>query len=259
MSTDFFKNQVDRVALVTGGSRGIGYSIVKKLISTGIKVISCSRNIKYSTTDKKIDCIKIDVGNSKDIEKLYTYIKKNYGKLDFLVNNAGIQIEKTITETTDKDWEKIINTNARGIFLTSRAFIPLMIKNGGGAIVNIGSISGIHSDPSMALYNASKAFVHGLTRSIAVDYGHQGIRCNAVCPGWIMTELADNAFNLAKDPLKAKHDALARHPLGRFGKPNDIAKAVTWLLSDDSQFITGQALTIDGGLISASPIRTNLN
>jgi meso-butanediol dehydrogenase/(S,S)-butanediol dehydrogenase/diacetyl reductase len=133
-----------------------------------------------------------------------------------------------------------------------------MAGNGGGTIINIGSISGDHADPSMALYNASKAFVHGLTRSIAVDHGHQGIRCNAICPGWIMTEMADAAFDLADDPDAAKADALARHAAGRFGQPQDIAHAALWLASDAASFITGQTLTIDGGLVAASPLRPGL-
>jgi len=139
-----------------------------------------------------------------------------------------------------------------------REFIPMLAEGGGGSIINIGSISGNHADPAMALYNASKAFVHGLTRSMAVDHGHQGIRCNAICPGWIMTEMADAAFEMAKNPQAAKADALARHPSGRFGRPEDIANAVVWLASNDSDFMTGQTLTIDGGLVSASPLQPTL-
>ena len=133
-----------------------------------------------------------------------------------------------------------------------------MAASGGGAIVNIGSISGHHADPSMALYNGSKAFVHGLTRSIAVDHGHENIRCNAICPGWIMTGMADAAFDLAKDPDVAKKDALARHAAGRFGEPQDIANAAAYLLSDDAAFVTGQTLTVDGGLVAASPLQPGL-
>jgi meso-butanediol dehydrogenase/(S,S)-butanediol dehydrogenase/diacetyl reductase len=110
----------------------------------------------------------------------------------------------------------------------------------------------------MALYNGSKAFVHGLTRSIAVDYGADGIRCNAICPGWIMTEMADAAFDLAASPEAAKKDAIARHAVGRFGKPEDIANAALWLASEQSSFASGQTFTIDGGLIAASPLRPGL-
>ena len=133
-----------------------------------------------------------------------------------------------------------------------------METHGGGSIINISSISAQHTDTSMALYNASKAFVNGLPRSIAVDHGHKGIRCNAICPGWIMTEMADESFAMAKNPEAAKADALLRHPSGRFGQPTDIARAVVWLASDDAEFITGQTFTVDGGLVAASPLKPNL-
>jgi NAD(P)-dependent dehydrogenase (short-subunit alcohol dehydrogenase family) len=124
----------------------------------------------------------------------------------------------------------------------------------GGSIVNIGSISGNVADLSMGLYNASKAFVRGLTRSIAVDHGPK-VRCNAISPGWIMTEMTADAFAMASDPKAAERDALARHPVGRLGLPTDIANAVAWLVSDEAAFVTLQAFTIDGGLTAASPLR----
>ena len=123
---------------------------------------------------------------------LHRFVVERYGRLDILVNNAGVAVEKTVVETTDEDWDQVMGANALGVFLCCRALIPLLRDGGGGAIVNIGSISGFHADPAMALYNASKGFVHGLTRSIAVDHGPEGIRCNAVCPGWILTGMADH-------------------------------------------------------------------
>ena len=148
-----------------------------------------------------------------------------------------------------------MGANAKGVFLCCRAFIPLM--NHGASIINIGSISGKIADPSMALYNASKAFVHGLTRSIAVDHG-PAIRCNAICPGWIETGMLDAGFDLANDPAKAKQDALARHAMGRFGKPQDIAQMALWLASDAASFATGQCYTVDGGMTAASPLNPGL-
>ena len=125
-------------------------------------------------------------------------------------------------------------------------------------MINIGSISGNTADIGLAIYNASKAFVHGLTRSIAVDHGKQGIRCNAICPGWIMTEMADAAFDLADNPQAAKQDALARHASRRFGQPQDIANLAAWLASDESEFATGQMFVVDGGLTAASPLNPML-
>jgi meso-butanediol dehydrogenase/(S,S)-butanediol dehydrogenase/diacetyl reductase len=174
---------------------------------------------------------------------------------DILVNNAGVQVEKTVADSTDADWDLVMGVNARGVFNCCRAFIPLMPA--GASIINIGSISGKVADPSMALYNASKAFVHGLTRSIAVDHGPD-IRCNAICPGWIETGMLDAGFDLARDPAKAKQDALARHATRRFGKPADIAAMAVWLASDEAGFATGQLFTVDGGMTAASPLNPGL-
>ncbi|XDZ66930.1 SDR family NAD(P)-dependent oxidoreductase [Alphaproteobacteria bacterium LSUCC0684] len=248
-----------KTALVTGGSRGIGAGIVQRLTADGTRVITCGRGPRPGNLAGEVDWISADVSDSGDVSVLFTHIETTYGRLDLLVNNAGVQVEKTVADSTDQDWNEVMGINAKGVFLTIRAAIPLMIRGGGGSIVNIGSISGNHADPSMALYNASKAFVHGLTRSVAVDHGKDGIRCNAVCPGWIMTGMADAAFALASDPEKARADALNRHAAGRFGKPEDIAAAVAWLLSDEAQFVTGQTLTVDGGLVAATPIRPELS
>ena len=176
--------------------------------------------------------------------------------MTLLVNNAGVQVEKTVVDTTDEDWEQLVGTNCRGVFTMCRAVLPTMIARG-GVIINIGSISGVVADPGMALYNASKGFVHALTRSIAVDHG-PAVRCNAIQPGWIDTGMVDDAFAVAGDRESARRDAIARHPAGRLGEPADIAAAVAWLASDDAAFITGQCLTVDGGLTVASPLRPAL-
>ena len=181
---------------------------------------------------------------------------KATGPVDVLVNNAGVQVEKKLTDSTDEDWDTVVGTNCRGVFNTCRAYLPAMAESG-GVIINIGSIAGDVGDPSLALYNASKAFVHGLTRSIAIDHGPK-VRCNAISPGWIMTDMADDAFALADNPRAAKRDALSRHPAARFGKPKDIADAVLWLASESASFVTGQCFTIDGGLTAASPVRPGL-
>ena len=148
-----------------------------------------------------------------------------------------------------------MGANARGVFNMCREFIPLI--NDGGSIINLGSISGNIADPAMALYNASKSFVHGLTRSIAVDHGPH-IRCNAICPGWIETGMLEAGFATAANPEAAMNDALARHPVRRFGKPADIASAAVWLASDDAGFATGQLFTIDGGMTASSPLNPAL-
>jgi len=198
------KNNENKVALVTGGAKGIGRAVVERFREEGMTVLACGRSARPADLDKAIDWHCVDVANLEAVEALRDAIKKKYDQLDVLVNNAGIQIEKTVLDSTDEDWDLLMGVNAKGVFYCCRSFMPLMIANGGGSIINIGSISARAADPEMALYNASKAFVHGLTRSIAVDHGKQGIRCNAICPGWILTGLADAAFELASDPVAAK-------------------------------------------------------
>lgn len=162
-----------------------------------------------------------------------------------------------MADTTDTDWDLLMGVNVAAVFRLCRAVLPIMTGSG-GAIVNLGSISADHADPEMAIYNASKGFVHGLTRSIAVDHGAQGIRCNAVCPGWIMTEMADAGFDLAQDPAAARRDAVARTPAGRLGRPEDVANLIAWLCGDEAAFVTGQCYTVDGGLTVATPLRPTL-
>lgn len=232
-------------AFVTGGRQGIGRAIVEAFASEGAEVITCGRS------DVPADFVhawhNLDVADPDAVRTT----AHSLPPIDILVNNAGVQIEKTVVDSTDADWDLVMNVNARGVFNCCRAFIPRMPA--GGSVINIGSISGQVADPSMALYNASKAFVHGLTRSIAVDHGPH-IRCNAICPGWINTGMLEAGFDLARDPAAAKADAISRHPVRRFGQPEDIAAMAVWLASDAAGFASGQLFTIDGGMTAASPL-----
>jgi meso-butanediol dehydrogenase/(S,S)-butanediol dehydrogenase/diacetyl reductase len=240
------------VAIATGGSRGIGRAIVDRLRADGMDVLTCGRGSRPADLDARVAWIQADVATSADAARIVA----EAGAVSILVNNAGVQLEKTVRDTTDADWDLVMGVNARGTFNMCRAVLPEMERTG-GAIVNIGSISGNVSDPSLAVYNASKAFVHALTRSIAVDHGPK-VRCNAVSPGWIATGMADDAFALAKNPAAAKADALARHAARRLGKPEDVANMVAWLVSDQAAFVTGQCFTCDGGLTAASPLQPGL-
>jgi meso-butanediol dehydrogenase/(S,S)-butanediol dehydrogenase/diacetyl reductase len=248
----------DKVALVTGGSRGIGRAIVQRFAAEGATVVTCGRGVPPANLPEGVLWVTADVSSKLDVIMLRERALAEHGRIDVLVNNAGLQIEKTLPDTSDDDWDLMMGVNVKGVFLCCREIIPLMRAAGSGVIVNLGSISGFHADSAMAVYNASKAFVHGLTRSIAVDHGSHGIRCNAVCPGWVSTEMADSAFEAAKDPQAARRDALRRHPLGRLGTPDDIASIVVWLASDETSFITGQTYIIDGGLVAASPLQPRL-
>ena len=240
-----------KAALVTGGGRGIGRAIVEAFLREGAAVATCGRGERPGDLDPAVAWSRLDVADAAAVERL----AEEAGGPDILVNNAGVQVERTVAESSDADWDAVVGTNCRGVFNLCRAFIPAMPP--GSAIINIGSISGRTADPSMALYNASKAFVHGLTRSIAVDHG-PAIRCNAICPGWIETGMLEAGLAAARDPAAARRDAIARHAAGRFGAPADVAAMAVWLASDEAGFATGQLFTVDGGLTAASPLNPGL-
>ena len=240
-----------KTALITGGRQGIGRGIVDLFLAEGAELITCGRGARPDNLPSAVKWHQFDVSSTSSVAALAEAV----GACHILVNNSGVQVEKTIADSTDDDWDFVIGTNAKGVFNMCRAFLPNMHK--GGSIINIGSISGKIADPSMALYNASKAFVHGLTRSIAVDHGPD-VRCNAICPGWIETGMLDAGFDLAQNPDMAKKDALSRHAMRRFGKPEDIAHLALWLASDASSFATGQCYTVDGGMTAASPLNPGL-
>ena len=244
------------VAIVTGGSRGIGRAIVDRLLRDGSRVVTCGRGERPDDLHAAVVWVRADVAEPASATTLVEAANDAFGPVSLLVNNAGIQVEATVTDTTDDDWDRLVGVNCRAVFALCRAVLPEMVEHG-GVIVNVGSISGDVADPAMALYNASKAFVHGLTRSIAVDHGPQ-VRCVAVSPGWVETEMAADAFAAADSPEAGRQDAVRRHPTGRLGRPEDIANAVAWLASDDAAFVTGQCLTVDGGLTAASPLRPHL-
>jgi len=248
-------NMLDgKTAFVTGGSGGIGAAICERFAREGAQVIAADLTQTGESPDQ-VEYLAYDVTDDAVCRGTFAGLAERWDKLDILVNAAGIEIEKTIVDTTDEDWEQLMGVNARGVFLTCRACIPLMSE--GGSIINIGSISASTADPGLALYNASKAFVQGLTRSIAVDHG-PAIRCNAISPGWIMTGMAEAAFAVADNPAAAKRDALARHPVGRLGEPGDIANLATWLASDEAGFASGQCYPLDGGMTAASPLNPGL-
>jgi NAD(P)-dependent dehydrogenase (short-subunit alcohol dehydrogenase family) len=170
-----------------------------------------------------------------------------FGRIDVLVNNAGVEHSAPLDQTTEADWDRVLGVNLKGTFLLSRQVLPVMMKRGKGAVVNVASISGLLGWPAYAAYCASKGGVVQLTRQMAVDYAPHGIRVNCICPGTTLTPLAERLFQQEQDPESVQATIAARHPLGRFARPEEIAQAVLFLASEEASFITGAILPVDGG------------
>ena len=238
--------------VVTGASSGIGEAVARRFVADGWDVLTGSRR---EPGVEAAAWLQTDVADPAQADALVAAAVERFGSLDAVVNNAGVQVEKTIADTTDEDFDLVVGVNVRGVFNMCRAAVRQMAgQPAGGVIINIGSIAATHADAGMAVYSASKGAVEALTRAIAIDHGHQGIRCVAVSPGWIATALADAAFEMQPDPEAARVEALRRHPVGRLGTPDDVAEAVAWLASPSANFVSGSVLTVDGGLTAQSPI-----
>jgi meso-butanediol dehydrogenase/(S,S)-butanediol dehydrogenase/diacetyl reductase len=240
----------DKVAVVTGASRGIGWGIASQLGAEGARVvvgdvIPLAKPFTFEAHHRHLD-----VTQEAAVKAFFDGIEQEFGRLDILVNNAGIMFEKHFLNTTVADWDRMMAVNLRGVFICSQYAARLMMKSGGGAIVNIGSIEGNATNPDHAPYAASKSGVHGLTRAIAVDMGPHNIRCNAVLPGWIVTELNEGYFATLKNRAKAEQAMIALHPAGRLGSPADVARMVSWLASAEAAWITGHEFVVDGGRLA---------
>jgi len=245
----------DKIAIVTGASRGIGRAIVERFLAEGANVVATARKAPQQALPESEGFLFLaaDVSRSADVDSIFARCQARFGDPDILVNNAGIQVEKTIETTTEEEWDGIMAVNLKAVFLCARAALAPMRRRGGGSIINIGSYDGFVADPGLAAYCASKGGVHALTRAIAVDHGKDGIRCNAICPGWIETEMAGAYLDSMADPAAARARLASIHPLGRTGQPADIASLALWLASSDSTFITGQQFVADGGLTARAP------
>ena len=240
-----------RSVVVTGASSGIGEAVARRLITEGALVTIGSRS---EPVVAGATWVPTDVADPSAADALIDAAVDANGGLDVLVNNAGVQVVRTLADTTDGEFDHVMDVNVRGVFNCCRAAIRWMSDNGGGSIINVGSVAADAADHSMAVYNASKGAVHSLTRSIAIDHGRDGVRCNAICPGWIATAMAEVAFEQSDDPTAARAGAVDRHPVGRLGSPEDVANLAAWLASDEATFVSGSLFTIDGGLTAQSPI-----
>ena len=241
-----------KVAIVTGGTRGIGRAIVRRFIEEGARVVTSARSAPAEEPgDDSPDFVRGDVGRAADVRAIFEHTLRRFGRLDVLVNNAAVQIEKDIEHTSEAEWDALLAVNLKGVFLCCREALAPMRAAGGGSIINVGSYDGFVADPGLAAYCASKGGVHALSRAIAVDHGKEGIRCNVICPGWIRTEMMD-AYLRSQTP-EAEDAIVGQHLLGRLGRPEDIANLALWLASDESAFATGQLYVHDGGLTAHAP------
>jgi meso-butanediol dehydrogenase/(S,S)-butanediol dehydrogenase/diacetyl reductase len=244
-----------KLAIVTGGGRGIGLGITQRFIEEGAKVAIVQRNPPSNNlmSDQAV-FVEADLARAEDITEAIDQTIAQFGGLDILVNNAGIMFEKTVDEMSESDWDQMMAVNLRAPFLLTKRAMPFFRRRGGGSIVNIGSIEGLASNPGHPAYSASKAGIHGFTAAIAVDHGRDGVRCNAIAPGWINSDLSESYIDSMKDSARVRHELLAMHPAGRLGEPSDVGNLAVWLASDESSFVTGQVYVIDGGRTKKLPL-----
>jgi len=241
-----------KTAIVTGSSRGLGKAIAWKLGNMGANIVlngsPASTSLDATAEEFKAAGINVvvakgDVKNPEDVENMVKTAMNAFGRIDILVNNAGITRDTLMLKMSEKDWDDVLNTNLKSAYLCTKAVSKIMLKQKSGKIINITSIAGIIGNAGQANYAASKAGLIGFTKSIAKEFAAKGIYCNAVAPGIIKTDMTDVL------PDKVKEMYLNNIPLKRFGTPEEVANVVGFLASDDSNYITGQVINIDGGLV----------
>ena len=248
-----------KVAIVTGAGSGIGRASALRYAAEGASVVAA--DIRGPKVDETVAMIERDggtaaacqanVADAADVARMVAFAVATFGGLDALFNNAGTLRPGTAVDLSVEDWDLVMAVNVRSVFLGAKYAVPVMAERGGGSIVSTASVSGLNGDPASVVYSASKAAVINLTRSLAVDHARDHIRVNCICPGAIDTPPVGRMLADAE----ARRRSERAHPLGRLGQPEEIAAAAVWLSSDESSFVTGQALVVDGGLTAQSHLR----
>jgi NAD(P)-dependent dehydrogenase (short-subunit alcohol dehydrogenase family) len=237
----------DKVAIVTGGAQGIGEACARRFAHEAARVVIADvDDARGQVLAKALQALYVhcDVGDSMDVQALVQQTVAKHGRIDVLVNNAGIFKAAPFLEVSEEDFDAVIRVNLKGAFMVAQAVAREMVKTGGGSVVNMSSVNAVMAIPSIASYNMSKGAINQLTRAMALALADQGVRVNAVAPGTIATELAAKAVLTSED---AKARILSRTPLRRLGTPDEIADVVAYLASDASSYITGEIITADGG------------
>ncbi|MDR7344490.1 meso-butanediol dehydrogenase/(S,S)-butanediol dehydrogenase/diacetyl reductase [Pantoea alhagi] len=243
----------NKVAIVTGAGSGIGAASAKRFAEEGANVVLVGRtreklNNIFATLKAGDHLVVVaDVSKREDVEALAQQVEDHYGHADVLINNAGVNASGKIHQASDEDWKKVMSTDLDGVFYCTRAFMPMLLKSKGN-VINISSVSGLGGDWGMSIYNAAKGAITNFTRSLAMDYGKDGVRVNAICPGLTITDMTKEMQSNAE--LMAKFNE--RIALGRPGEAEELAAAIAFLASDDARYITGVNLPVDGGITASN-------
>lgn len=245
-------NLTGKVAIVTGSSKGIGAAIALAFAGAGADVaVNYNRDQagaeevvrQIGEMGRKAKAYKADVADSEQVQMMIDSIVTDFGRIDILVNNAGITKDNLLVRMKEDDWDQVMSTNLKSMFLCTKAVTKLMMKQRSGKIINISSVVGLTGNPGQANYTAAKAGVVGFTMTVAKEMGSRGIHVNAIAPGFIMSQMTETLSESVKEKM------LSSVPLGRFGKPTDVADLALFLASDKSDYITGQVFNVDGGMV----------
>lgn len=250
----------DKIVVVTGAGSGIGRACAVESAREGAWVVAVDLNMQGAEETirqilvKKGTAVafKTDVSKPDSVMRLAEFTIKSYSRIDALINNAAIQVNKTVEDITFEEWNLQMSINVGGIFLCSKYFLP-HLRASKGSIVNMSSVNGFFVEPMCAGYCTTKAAIIGLTKAMAIDHGHEGVRINCICPGYIDAGLAEGYFQSQPDPVKARMEAGKLHALWRIGKPEEVARVAVFLASHEASFMTGASVVVDGGFGSGLP------
>ena len=257
MSTRVRGGRLDgKVCIVTGGGSGIGRAICLLFGQEGAEVVVADKNAESAgRTVAELECLgargtalEVDVSLAESVRGMVDSVVERYGRIDVLVNNAGFGFAATVVETEEADWDRLMSVNLKGVYLGCKYVVPVMMRQGGGAIVNTASAAGLVGVADRAAYCASKGGVIAMTRAMAIDHVNDGVRINCIAPGTVESPYFDEIFAESEDPVALRRLMESRHLMRRLGTPDEVASGVLYLASDESSFVTGSALSVDGGM-----------